>query len=223
MEAINTMAEIYYKRSLDSVTTEGLLPSGEEIRVKINTADLFPDGEEFLRFVVNYVRESGRRIHPEETLAYGYWLVKFRSADDSVLEVWEYNAEATDFVAGAHLALTYWRDQHRVCNRAGALFTPPRPDRLTVIDEGVLEGLPVQGVRYPSPEHMSGWWITTDRYNGDVNTLRREHTYHITAARPDLAKYLALPFGFRFDLESHEDIWCDEGVSGIGSHEDGRQ
>lgn len=67
----------------------------------------------------------------------------------------------------------------------------------------------MQGVRYPSPEHMSGWWVTTDRYDGDVRTLRHEHLYHLTAARPDLARYVALPFGFRFDLGRHEDVWFD--------------
>jgi len=59
---------------------------------------------------------------------------------------------------------------------------------------------------------MSGWWITTDLYNGDIKTLRREHTYHVTAARPDLAKYLALPEGFRFNLSVAEEVWLDEKV-----------
>ena len=59
---------------------------------------------------------------------------------------------------------------------------------------------------------MSGWWITTDLYNGDIQTLRREHTYHVTAGRPDLAKYLALPEGFRFNLSVAEEVWLDEKV-----------
>jgi len=59
---------------------------------------------------------------------------------------------------------------------------------------------------------MSGWWITTKLYDGDVKSLKHEHTYHVTAARPDLAKYLALPDGFRFDLSRIEDVWRDEKV-----------
>src|SRR5437899_1090314 len=118
------MGEIYYRRSLDSITTEGLLPTGmQEIRVKVYSPDLFPAAEEFLRFVVNYIRESGRQIRGEETLAYGYWLVKLRPVDERTLEVWEYNPEATEFIPGANLALTYWRDQHQVCNRFQAPFT----------------------------------------------------------------------------------------------------
>jgi hypothetical protein len=56
---------------------------------------------------------------------------------------------------------------------------------------------------------MSGWWITTGRYDGNTASLKREHLRHLTAARPDLARLIALPFGFRFDLTHHEDVWFD--------------
>lgn len=58
---------------------------------------------------------------------------------------------------------------------------------------------------------MSGWWITTDRYNEDTGTLRGVHLYHVINARPDLARYLALAHGFRFSTEHSEDFWFDEG------------
>jgi len=47
---------------------------------------------------------------------------------------------------------------------------------------------------------MSGWWLITEKYDGNIESLNHEHTYHVTAARPDLASFLALPYGFRFDL-----------------------
>jgi hypothetical protein len=127
-------------------------------------------------------------------------------------ETWEYNAEATGFVRGANLTLRYWRDQHIVCKLHESEFNPPRPDQLTVISKGVLEGLPVKAVRYPSPIHMSGWWIVTDEYDQNIKSLKNEHTYHITAARPELAKYLALPQGFRFDSLA-QDAWLDHEVA----------
>ena len=74
------------------------------------------------------------------------------------------------------MALQYAKDQHSIRESYAVRFAPPRPDQLSVISQGVLEGLPVQGVRYPS-------------------------------ARRDLAKYIALPPGFRFDLSSFEDVW----------------
>ena len=57
---------------------------------------------------------------------------------------------------------------------------------------------------------MSGWVIVTDEYDGDVQSLTQQHTYHVTAVRPDLAPYLALPPGFGFDLRGEPQVWFDE-------------
>ena len=196
------------------VYTKGLALRGHrELSVSFAEIALVAQGIGFLRYVAGYIIEQGRRISPGETLNYGFWLVKFELRDDRMLQAWEYNADATEFIPGATLGLTYWRDQHLVCESLGAEFFPARADQLAACSAGVIEGDPVQGVRYPSPERMSGWWITTDRYDGDIRPLRNEHLYHVTAARPDLARYLALPYGFRFDLSKIEDIWFDESVA----------
>jgi hypothetical protein len=200
--------------SQSSIRTIGLASVGHsELRAEVRDPELMGEAEEFLNYVTHYVTTSGKRIGPGETMAYGYWLVKFERADDNTLETWEYKADASDFVKGANLTLRYWRDQHIICKLHGAEFRPPRPDKMTVVSDGVLEGAPVEGVRYPSPDHMSGWWITTDQYNGDIKTLKHQHTYHVTAARPELVKYLALPDGFRFNLSATEDVWLDEKVA----------
>jgi hypothetical protein len=210
------MIKVIAKRGADFavIRTEGLKSVGHsEIHVEVADPGAIREAEEFLNYVSGYVTTSGKQIRSGETMAYGYWLVKFQDADQNALETWEYRADATDFVKGANLTLRYWRDQHMICKLHRTEFKPPRPDKLTVISDGVLEGAPVQGVRYPPPDHMSGWWITTGLYNGDIKSLKHEHTYHVTAARPDLAKYLALPDGFRFDLSDTEDVWLDEKVA----------
>jgi len=204
------------KKSASSlcIRTEGLSAVEQsEIRVEVFDPELFGEMEEFLNFISHYVTTSRKRISPGETMAYGYWLVKFQAAGEDALDTWEYKPDASNFIKGANLTLRYWRDQHIICKLHDAEFKPPRPDKLTVISAGVLEGAPVQGVRYPSPEHMSGWWITTDQYNGDIKTLKHQHTYHLTAARPELAKYLALTEGFRFNLSGTEDVWLDRKVA----------
>ena len=194
--------------------TQGLAQGGHpELRVEVSDASLLPESEAYLHHVVNYLVTQHIALRTGETLSYGYWLTKFLIADDRFLEVWEYNADATTFVRGATLTLTYWRDQHQLCERVQAQFLPPRQDKLVAISPGVMEGDPVEAVRYPSPEHMSGWWITTDRYDGNVHSLRTEHLYHVTAARPELARYLALPHGFRVDLRNGERVWFDQEVA----------
>lgn len=93
---------------------------------------------------------------------------------------------------------------------------PVKNDQLVVVSDGVLEGDLVEGVRYPSPDHMSGWWIITEKYNGDTATLRTEHFSHLLEKRNDLLKYLDLPYGYRFFQDGYkqnnEDIWFDKGI-----------
>lgn len=200
--------------SLLTAETLGLLSSGHpEIVLEFHHSSLTQEAENYLRHVSDYVLTHTVRLAGEETLSYGYWLTRFRAALNNKLEVWEYNPTATEFVKGVTLTLQYWKDQHSMCAKYGGNFSPPRPEQLTVISAGVLEGLPVQGVRYSSPDHMSGWWITTEDYDGDITNLRNEHTYHVTAARPDLAQYLALPNGFRFDLSTREDVWFESEIA----------
>ena len=59
----------------------------------------------------------------------------------------------------------------------------------------------------------AGWYVTTPRFNGDSKTLKVEHLYHLTAARPELARFVALPPGYRFDTTSGEDVWFDAEVA----------
>lgn len=194
-----------------SVCTRGLLSREQpELRIRVDSIELVKDAEAFLRFVLNYLDETGRRIRASETLGYGYWTVKFQQVRPDLLEVWEYDAEATELRPGGSLALRYWKEQHMICNANGADFSPPNPEDLTAVSKGVMEGAPVQATRYPLAEPMSGWIIVTDEYDGKVESLKTHHTYHITAKRPELAKYLALPPGFCMDLRTATKICFDQ-------------
>lgn len=134
------------------------------------------------------------------------------ASEDDVLEVWEYDANGTRFVRGATLSVTYWRDQHEICRNAGVEFSPPQADKLAVISAGVYEGEPIEGIRYPAPSHMTGWWFLTNQYKGDESTVNSVHLYHVTAARPDIARYVALPVGHVF-RSSPPRVWFEENVA----------
>src|SRR6185295_4516387 len=90
-------------------------------------------------------------------------------------------------------------EQRALCARLGVAHTPPRSNQLVVVSAGVFDGDAVQGVRYPSPDHMSGWWLTTGRYDGDIHSLTNHHVEHVYKRRPDVAPFLGLPYGFRFE------------------------
>lgn len=102
-------------------------------------------------------------------------------------------------------------NMHELCKKLNVACQMPSDETLVAVSEGVFEGDLVQGVRYKMEAHMSGWIITSDRYNGDVSTLRTEHMKHIFEHRPDLVKYLCLPIGWRFDT-SRDDFWFDQEI-----------
>ena len=185
---------------------------GYELSATVNDASLEVACREFLQFVADYIL-TGQVIRPGETLKYGYWITKAMLDDRRQLFFEEYNRQATDFVFGVNRTLNYWQGQHQICEKVGAGFAPPRLDQMIVISDGVYEGDEVEGVRYPSPDHMSGWWLTSDRYNGDIKTLKTVHAHHVSAERPDLAKFLALPYGYRF-FSPQSDVWFDEKIGG---------
>ena len=193
--------------------TMGLLDQfGYELSATVNSVLLLDECGKFVQFIGAYAA-AGAAIKPGETVRYGYWLTKAELGDDNQLVFWEYNPEATEFVFGVNTAVSYWRDQHQICQKVGANFDPPRLNQMVVLSDGVLDGDEVEGVRYPSPDHMSGWWLTTDRFNGDTSTLKTIHAHHLSAGRPDLAKFLALPFGYRF-FSPQSDVWFDRKVVG---------
>nr|WP_223879108.1 hypothetical protein [Chitinimonas arctica] len=192
--------------------TAGLLDqTGYEISATVDNPLLLSECKELVQFLGDYVA-AGNAIQSGEIVKYGYWLVKVNLDDRRRLVFWEYNPEATDFVLGVSSTVSHWRDQHQICQKVDAVFSPPRLDQLVVISDGVYEGDEVEGVRYPSPDHMSGWWLTTDRFNGDTSTLKTVHAHHVSARRPDLAKFLALPFGYRF-FSPQSDVWFDRKVA----------
>ena len=198
----------------NELATSGLARiSHPEIRVIVPDLRNAAWYEQLLRFLAAYVSDSNVGFKSGETVAYGYWLLQMRAASSGDLEIWERTLDGTDFTAGASLAVKFWSDQRRVCETASAAFEPPRPDLLAAISKGVLEGHPVEGVRYPSPAHMSGWWFFTDQYSGDVSQITTTHLIHISNARQDLARYFALPPGFRFSQRAGGDVWFDEEVA----------
>jgi hypothetical protein len=199
---------VRFARRGHQVWTRGLSRLNEwELRVEVTDCSLLAEAEAFLRFVTAYVKQYEVRISPNETLLYGFWITRFQAAEAGFLDVWEANFSVEEFIPGGSRTVTYWRDQHHLCAQSGAEFAPPRLDLLAAVSEGVFEGDPVEGIRYPSRDPMSGWFLSTDRYNGDIKTMRCEHLYHIAEARPDLVRYLSLPPGFWFNTTEGERGW----------------
>jgi hypothetical protein len=203
---------IHLHRTDGGIETVGLAASqSNELVVRV-TPGLVDEARALLERTVAYALDSGRKLASGETMTVGSWLVRFTEVRQGTLALWEVDSGGDEFVAGVERTLTLWRDQNRVCAAVGAEFDPPLYDRMAIVSDGVLDGDPAEGVRYPSPDHMSGWWLTTDRFNGDPGTLGGEHVHRVCSARPDLGDYLALPPGWRFDTRSGS-AWFDQVVA----------
>lgn len=191
--------------------THGLTSHGlPELEVSVKDASLLPDAQRFLSNMGEALQQGTIHLHPGETVQCGYWIVKFDAKSPGLLSATEPNAENTEFVPGADLALSYRRDQKRVCREQGASFEPPNPLSLIACSDGLREGRsPIGGTRYRHSGKMSGWFLSTDLYDGTNNTVKLHHAYHVTAARPELVNYLALPPGYRFDHGESPKIWFD--------------
>lgn len=192
------------------IATSGLEEDiGHEIEVSYNSDSSIDDIKELILFVEKYVKNNG--FFDKVYLYYGYWLIKLILNDNRNIQIYEKSPDFVGDIVGVNYTIDLWLRQSEVCKENNSEFRPPLPDQMVVISDGVYEGLPVNGVRYISPEHMSGWWLTTDLYNGDVSSLKTVHMHHLSNERDDLVKYICLDFGYKFCSESQE-VWFDENV-----------
>lgn len=163
--------------------------------------------------LIKYIQDEKPHLKDGDQISFGSWIVKCHFVSNTDIQIKELDENGKSFTETLKFALFLWDQQATICKEFGAGFDPPSPANMIVISPGVFEGMPVQGVRYPSPPHMSGWWISTDQYNGDINTMENHHVGHLITERPDLAPYLALPFGYRFNFElGRRDVWFEQEV-----------
>lgn len=191
--------------------TEGLAERcGYEISIALSDKSLVSPACDFLDMLSAYI-DGGNIIAPGQTLGYGCWITKTEANNDRELNFFEQVPYTEVYRPGINTTLELWVEQQRLCASLGASFTAPTFEQMVVISAGVLEGDAAEGVRYPSPEHMSGWWITTDLYDGNTKSLKIVHLQHFAIKRPDLVKYIALPFKYRFH-QATEAAWYDEKI-----------
>lgn len=202
-----------------TVETVDLPASGQhDLLISVDDVTYLAAAERLARFMVEYQRQFGIRIEPNQTAAYGFWTIKFVPQHSGVLEIWEVKSESEShlFVPGANRTLRYWCQQEELCTRMGTTMSPPHASDRAAVSQGVLEGtLAVEGVRYPSNKPNSGWYLTTDLYDGDYRSMRVIHLEHLISARPELLPLIALPSGFRFEVrtKTQPDVWFDDEVA----------
>jgi len=200
------------ERESNYLITDGLYSLvGHEFKLCILHFDI-NEYTNVLNYLIDYCIDSKPEIKPDQTISYHSWLLKCVLTSDSYYDLWEANKDGEDFTEGVDYSIKMIQEQHEMCKRFNVIPSFPTFSQKIVISKGVYEGLPIEAVRYPSPNHMTGWWLTTEQYDGNIKSLMPVHYFHVAFKRPDLIKYLALPNGYRFFAGKEEDIWYDQKV-----------
>ena len=99
-------------------------------------------------------------------------------------------------------------DQAAVCARFGTQPYPAAPDSKVGFG-GVGDG-PVHGLRHPPTPDTTGWYIWHGELTGAPDFFQPLHVAHLDELVPHVARYLALPPGWRFLIaQNYEDVWYD--------------
>lgn len=192
--------------------TDGLFPLiGREFKLRILESNM-NDYVDVLHYLIDYCIKTNPVIKPDQTISYHSWLLKFIITSDLYYTLWEASKNGENFIEGADCSIKVVSEQREMCKRFNVTPSFPTFSQKIVVSDGVYEGLPVEAVRYPSPEHMTGWWLTTEQYDGNTKSLKPVHYFHVAFKRPDLIKYLALPNGYRFFAGIEEDVWFDQKI-----------
>ena len=99
-----------------------------------------------------------------------------------------------------------------VCDKCGVdPITPEAGSKLGVALK-TLGQEPINGLRHPPEGETNGWYIWCgDSLSESDDFFQPLHIEHIDDYLPLVKKYLDLPPGYRFQIDSknYEDIWFD--------------
>jgi len=191
---LNIIDNLYVEtKELDSYITK-------EIRITIgkNQVESYID---VIKYIIDYIVDNKPIISENQNIGYYSWLLQFRLSEDNYFDIYEVNSDGSGFNKGCDIAISVVREQSEMCWQQNLIPIFPNFNQSVVISDGVYEGKDIEGIRYEAPQNESGWYLITDDYNDDIKTLKMVHFYHIVFARPDILKYLALPFGYRFIMK----------------------
>ncbi len=198
----------------DFYITQGIEPIiGKEFRIKNgNYTEL--EIQDVVNYIAGYIVEEKKTIKHEESFEFGSWLLQFR-INESYIDVCELknisNGENI-YDEGVDITLEIYRMQSSLI-KDGMSPQIPRFSQKIALSREIYDGSEINGVRYPAPQHMTGWYLTSNSYNGDVSTLIVDYLYFIIKKRFDIIKFLALPAGYRFYKDNEEEgFWFDDQV-----------
>lgn len=101
--------------------------------------------------------------------------------------------------------------QLRICSQYKCGFVEADKNSKVGIALSTLGKLPINGLRHPPTENMSGWFIWCGaELSEDPEFFAPLHVTHLEEKCPEVLEFLGLPAGHRFLLaDDHVDVWFD--------------
>jgi hypothetical protein len=95
--------------------------------------------------------------------------------------------------------------------RFGVAPMPPEPGTKLGVSRSAMSGeWPIHGLRHPPEGDTNGWYVWAGEFSDDPAFFLPLHMEHVPDEVPAIARYMALPPGFRFLIApDHEDVWED--------------
>jgi len=164
-------------------------------------------------YVLDYFVSTKQKIVDGETFGCGSWLLYFKcnSIYIELHELKNISEGKNIYEFDVSLSIKFLKEQTELIKKYDVPFSNiPLIGQKIAVSEDIYSGSEVNGVRYSAPDHMTGWYLTSNSFNGNVNSLKVDYLYSLLKTRPDLGKFLALPEGYRF-FKDHlgEEVWID--------------
>ena len=162
-----------------------------------------------LCYLIDYILDDRPKIKDNDTIPYGLWLLKFCMTSD-FFNIFELDELFETWIEGADNAVYYFEQQKALCIEEGTSFSLPLFTQNLAVSSGVLEGTVVQGIRYNEPGHMSGWYLTSPLYDGNIKNMMVIPLQNLVVKRKDLLQFLALPPGYTFEITEDNNCYIQQ-------------
>lgn len=164
-------------------------------------------------YILNHFVSEQTKIKDLETFGFGSWLIQFvyEGVYIELHELKDVQNGINYYEFDLSQTIKYYNEQVTLCKEHNVIPVFPLIGQKVPMSKDIYVGSEVNGVRYNDEGHMTGWYLTSNSYNGDISTLSVDHLYHLIKTRPEIVKFLALPPGYRFFHDSlGAEVWKDE-------------
>lgn len=107
-------------------------------------------------------------------------------------------------------------EQQNICEKYKADYSPVTFNLMIGISDTLKEGImPINGERHLEEGSLTGWFIWAgEEFSESPDFFKPVHISHIEEQYSLIAKYLALPPGWRFQIDDkgYEDVWEDKEI-----------